>query len=71
MRTSKHELVKMVDVLNRISGGQDLRLDGAYGGWRVENGRGEDVLGTGFTAPKTLKIALVAVTQFQRDRMRV
>ena len=67
MRTSKHDLVKLVDVLNRVSGRQDLRLDGAYGGWRVENGRGEDALGTGFTAPKILKTALTAVIQFQRD----
>ena len=48
-----------------------LHLDGAYGGYRVEDGtRHEDFLGTGYVPKRKLLETIDAILVFERQRAR-
>jgi len=64
--TTTDELRRAVSILSDAAK-QPLSLDGAYGGWRVEDSKGQDFLGTGYLPKKQAFHTIHAVLQFHRN----
>jgi hypothetical protein len=60
------ELRRAVSILSDAAK-QPLTLDGAYGGWRVEDANSQDFLGTSYVPKKQLFNTIHAVLQFHRN----
>ena len=63
--TNVEELRRAISILSDAAK-QPLALDGAYGGWRVEDANSQDFLGTGYMPKKQLFVTIHAVLQFHR-----
>lgn len=66
MRQTTEDLRRAVSILSDAAK-QSLSLDGAYGGWRVEDANSQDFLGTGYLPKKQLFTTIHAVLQFHRN----
>jgi len=64
--TNVEELRRAISILSDAAK-QPLALDGAYGGWRVEDANSQDFLGTGYMPKKQLFATIHAVLQFHRS----
>jgi len=64
-QTTTEDLRRAVSILSDAAK-QPLALDGAYGGWRVEDANSQDFLGTGYLPKKQLFTTIHAVLQFHR-----
>jgi len=64
-QTTVAELHRAISILSDAAK-QPLALDGAYGGWRIEDANQQDFLGTGYLPKKQLFHTIHAVLAFHR-----